>query len=167
MQTTYAALSATEQAKQYVFLQCAKVILYDQTAQMVDLWGDIPFSKANSLNTATRTVIDAPFDDAAAIYDTLKITAHVQGDPKAEVKASGKALKSKGFLEVLGIVDDSKIEIPQVKVGDVLQQFGKIPVQMDKKSTQPTASARGGPLGVTMTSSSAGRSIIEPRSSST
>lgn len=71
MQTTYAALSAVEQAKQYVFLQCAKVILYDQTAQMVDLWGDIPFSKANSLNTATRTVIDASFDDAAAIYDTL------------------------------------------------------------------------------------------------
>lgn len=72
-----------------------------------------------------------------AIYDTLKITAHVQGDPKAEVKASGKALRSKGFLEVLGVTDDSKIEIPQVKLGDVLQQFGKIPVQMDKKSTQP------------------------------
>ena len=72
-----------------------------------------------------------------AIYDTLKITAHVQGDPKAEVKASGKALRSKGFLEVLGVTDDSKIEIPQAKVGDVLSQFGKIPVQMDKKSTQP------------------------------
>ena len=72
-----------------------------------------------------------------AIYDTLKITAHVQGDPKAEVKASGKALRSKGFLEILGVIDDSKIEIPQVKVGEVLHQFGKIPVQMDKKSTQP------------------------------
>ena len=70
MQTTYAALSATEQAKQYVFLQCAKVILYDQTAQIVDLWGDIPFSKAGSLNT-TRAVSYAPFDNAAAIYDTL------------------------------------------------------------------------------------------------
>lgn len=70
MQTTYAALSATEQAKQYVFLQCAKVILYDQTAQMVDLWGDMPFSKANSLNTS-RSIGYAPFDNAAAIYDTL------------------------------------------------------------------------------------------------
>jgi hypothetical protein len=71
MQTTYAALSASEQARQYVFLQCAKVILYDQTAQMIDLWGDIPFSKANSLNTASRSISFVPFDNAAAIYDTL------------------------------------------------------------------------------------------------
>lgn len=71
MQTTYAALSAAEQAKQYVFLQCAKVILYDQTAQMIDLWGDIPFSQAGSLNTSSRSVSYAAFDDAASVYDTL------------------------------------------------------------------------------------------------
>ena len=70
MQTTYNALSATDQAKQLVFLQCAKVILYDQTSQMVDLWGDIPFSKANSLNTAARTVSYAPFDGQIAVYDS-------------------------------------------------------------------------------------------------
>ena len=70
MQTTYAALSAAEQANQYVFLQCAKVLLYDQTAQMVDLWGDIPFSQANSLNV-TRSIGLAPFDNQIAIYDTL------------------------------------------------------------------------------------------------
>lgn len=70
MQTTYAALSAADQAKQLVFLQCAKVILFDQTAQMVDLWGDIPYSKANSLNTASRIVEYAPFDDQKAIYDS-------------------------------------------------------------------------------------------------
>lgn len=72
-----------------------------------------------------------------AIYDTLKVTAHVQGDKQAEVKASGKALKSKGFLEILGIEDDSKIEIPVLQVGDICQLFGKIPVQLEKKSTQP------------------------------
>ena len=72
-----------------------------------------------------------------AVYDTLKVTAHVQGDKAAEVKASGKALKSKGFLEILGIEDDSKIEIPLLHVGDVCQLFGKIPVQLEKKSTQP------------------------------
>jgi hypothetical protein len=70
MQTTYAALTASEQAEQYVFLQCAKVLFYDQTAQMVDLWGDIPFFQAGSLNIS-RTVVAAPFDDAATIYDTL------------------------------------------------------------------------------------------------
>jgi hypothetical protein len=70
MQTLYASLSATEQAKQYVYLACAQVLLYDQTAQMVDLWGDIPFSEAGSLNVS-RTVEYPKFDDAAGIYDTL------------------------------------------------------------------------------------------------
>lgn len=74
-----------------------------------------------------------------AVYDTLKVTAHVQGDKAAEVKASGKALKSKGFLEILGVEDNSKIEIPLLHVGDICQLSGKIPVQLEKKSTQPPA----------------------------
>ena len=72
-----------------------------------------------------------------AVYDTLKVTAHVQGNKSAEVKASGKALKSKGYLEVLGIVDDSKIDIPSLAVGDVLNLLGRVPVKLEKKSTQP------------------------------
>jgi DNA topoisomerase-1 len=74
-----------------------------------------------------------------SIYDTMKVTAHVQGDKKTEVKTSGKALKSKGYLEILGIEDDSKIEIPLLHVGDVCQLFGNIPVQLEKKSTQAPA----------------------------
>lgn len=72
-----------------------------------------------------------------AIYDTLKVTAHVKDNKNAEVKASGKALKSKGFLEILEIIDDSKIEIPNLSVGDVLKLISKIPVRMEKKETQP------------------------------
>ncbi|GAA3930403.1 SusD/RagB family nutrient-binding outer membrane lipoprotein [Chitinophaga oryziterrae] len=71
MQTTYAALSASEQAANLVFLKCAQVVLYDQTAQMIDLWGDIPFSQAGSQNTATRDISNSPFQDAASVYDTL------------------------------------------------------------------------------------------------
>lgn len=70
MQTAYDALSVDEQADQYVFLQAGKVILCDQTAQMVDLWGDIPFFNTNALNS-TRTLSDASYDDAATIYDSL------------------------------------------------------------------------------------------------
>lgn len=72
-----------------------------------------------------------------AIYDTMKVTAHPKSDKKVEVKASGKALKDKGYLEILGIEDSSKIDIPALKVGEVCQLFGKIPVQMEKKATQP------------------------------
>ncbi len=73
-----------------------------------------------------------------AIYDTMRVTAHVQGDKSAEVKASGKALKRKGFLEILGVNDDSRIEIPSgLALGDVLLHFGRTPVKMEKKQTQP------------------------------
>lgn len=72
-----------------------------------------------------------------AVYNTLKVTAHVKGDPSAEVKASGKALKNQGFLQVLGVSDDSKIDIPELHKGDVLKHFGKIPVRSERKQTQP------------------------------
>ncbi|HEY0611761.1 MAG TPA: SusD/RagB family nutrient-binding outer membrane lipoprotein, partial [Chitinophaga sp.] len=70
MQTSYAALSPAQQQQQAVFLKCAQVLLYDQAAQMIDLWGDIPFTEAGSLNTS-RTVVKAPFDDAATLYNTM------------------------------------------------------------------------------------------------
>lgn len=72
-----------------------------------------------------------------AVYNTLKITAHVLNDKSAEVKASGKALKSKGFLEILGLEDKNKIDIPNLEVGDFLSLSGEIPVRMEKKQTQP------------------------------
>lgn len=72
-----------------------------------------------------------------AVYNTLKVTAHVKGDPSAEVKASGKALKNQGFLQILGVSDDSKIDIPELHKGDILKHFGKNPVRSEKKQTQP------------------------------
>lgn len=72
-----------------------------------------------------------------AVYNTLKITAHIENDKSLEVKASGKALKSSGYLDILEITDDSKIEIPNLNKGDILTLFGDLPVKMDKKQTQP------------------------------
>jgi len=72
-----------------------------------------------------------------AIYNTLKVTAHVKGDKSAEVKASGKALKSKGFLDILEINDNSSIDIPNLKKGDILKLSGPKAVKVDKKQTQP------------------------------
>jgi DNA topoisomerase I len=72
-----------------------------------------------------------------AIYSTLKITAHVKGNKSAEVKAAGKALISEGYLNILNVTDDSKIEIPNLVVGDLLSLFGKKPVKLEMKETQP------------------------------
>ncbi|MDE1193504.1 MAG: SusD/RagB family nutrient-binding outer membrane lipoprotein [Arachidicoccus sp.] len=70
MNAAYSALSEDKKADQYVFLQVGKVIVCDQTAQMIDLWGDIPYFQANSINS-NRNIVNAPFDAAATIYDTL------------------------------------------------------------------------------------------------
>jgi len=70
MQNTFAGLSAADQASQKVFMEAAKVVLYDQASKMVDAWGDIPFSKAGSLESSSL-IKDAPFDDAKTLYATF------------------------------------------------------------------------------------------------
>ena len=72
-----------------------------------------------------------------AVYNTLKVKAHVIGNTNAEVIASGKALKSNGYLDILGVDDDSKIDIPNLVKGDKLALFGKNPVLLEKKMTKP------------------------------
>jgi DNA topoisomerase-1 len=72
-----------------------------------------------------------------AKYNTLKITAHIKGDKSAEVRASGKAIKSNGFLEILGIDDKSSIDIPNLSKGDILHLSDSKSVKLDKKQTQP------------------------------
>lgn len=72
-----------------------------------------------------------------AIYSTLKVSAHVKNDKEALVKASGKALKFSGYLDIFGALDESKIDIPNLVVGDSLKLFGKNPVRLEKKQTQP------------------------------
>lgn len=71
-----------------------------------------------------------------AIYDTLKVVIQVKGT-KHKLVASGKALKYKGFLEILGTTDDDTIDIPNLNVGDILVLFGEKPIDMQKKQTQP------------------------------
>lgn len=73
-----------------------------------------------------------------AIYNTLKVTIKSKSDSNLELKASGKALKFKGFLEILGVNDDSKIDIPNLVKGDKINLFGDKPIKLEKKQTQPT-----------------------------
>lgn len=74
-----------------------------------------------------------------AIYNTLKVTIGVRDNPKHTLKASGKALKSEGFLTILGIKDDSKIEIPNLIQNEFLVLFGKDPITIEQRFTQPPA----------------------------
>lgn len=70
MKMTYSNLDPADQKDNEVYLKVAQVIVADQTSQMIDLWGDIPFEQSNSLNK-DRSVTNAPYDEAAGLYDTL------------------------------------------------------------------------------------------------
>ncbi|HLK28700.1 MAG TPA: SusD/RagB family nutrient-binding outer membrane lipoprotein [Puia sp.] len=70
MLKNYNKIPESQQGDHYIFMQLAKIIYYDQTAQIIDLWGDIPFSEAGSLD-ASNTLVYPKYEDAASIYDTL------------------------------------------------------------------------------------------------
>jgi len=70
MEKKFNSLSSTDQASQKIIMQAAKVVLIEQAAKMVDLWGDIPYSEAGSL-TATNTIKNAKYDEQKALYTSF------------------------------------------------------------------------------------------------
>lgn len=59
-----------EKAGNQIFLETARIFLYDRTADMVDMWGDIPFTTAGQLNS-TGSIILASYDKADSIYNFM------------------------------------------------------------------------------------------------
>ncbi|UII20876.1 SusD/RagB family nutrient-binding outer membrane lipoprotein [Fulvivirga ligni] len=70
MEQTYQGMNEDDQQNNEIFMQLGKIVLYDEAAQMVDLWGDIPFSEAGALNL-TNAMGKAKFDDASEVYSTI------------------------------------------------------------------------------------------------
>ncbi|MCX3263778.1 SusD/RagB family nutrient-binding outer membrane lipoprotein [Pedobacter agri] len=70
MEVKYQSLSAAEQANQKAIMQAAKVVLIEQAAKMVDLWGDIPYSAAGSLNLSS-TISNPKYDEQKALYTSF------------------------------------------------------------------------------------------------
>lgn len=67
MERVYNSLSPEEQASQQVFMFAGKVALIEQAAKMVDLWGDIPYSTAGSLNSS-GIIVKPKYDEQTALY---------------------------------------------------------------------------------------------------
>lgn len=73
-----------------------------------------------------------------AVYDTLTVVAHPENHPTTKVKASGKALKVKGYLDIIGVQDAGGIDIPNLVEGQkIFLSKEKNAVKMEKKQTQP------------------------------
>jgi hypothetical protein len=107
MQTAFAALSPADQQAQKVYLEAAKIVLDERAAKLVDMWGDIPFSQAGSLET-TSTIKNPVFDDqktlyysfisdldeAATYFGSVKLASNVQSAfNKADILNSGSLVK--------------------------------------------------------------------------
>jgi hypothetical protein len=71
-----------------VFTFAAKVALLDQTAQMVDFFGDLPYSQAGGLDVS-NTITNAPFQNQKELYDTI-----INGLKECADYFSGAALNS-------------------------------------------------------------------------
>ena len=73
LESIYNKLSTEDQASYRIYYLAAKIFIYDQTQQMVDLYGDIPFSEAGKLspNGGDYSISYAKFDAAEDIYTTM------------------------------------------------------------------------------------------------
>lgn len=70
MERSYSTLSAEEKVSRDLFMNAAKVVLYDQASKLVDNFGDIPFSEAGSL-PLTDVIKLGKFDDQKELYNTF------------------------------------------------------------------------------------------------
>lgn len=59
----------SEKAGYLLFMETARIFVYDQATQMVDLWGDIPFTQAGMINRDGMLVLPT-YDEGKQIYDS-------------------------------------------------------------------------------------------------
>jgi hypothetical protein len=111
MQVAYNVSSEAEKATKAIFMQAGKVVLIEQAAKMVDLWGDIPYSEAGSLPTNSTITLPkfdgqkelytsfiADLKDAAAYFKTAQSTAEFA---KYDILLSGNANKWERYANSL------------------------------------------------------------------
>lgn len=70
MQVKYDASSSADQAVQKNIMQAGKVVLIEQAAKMVDLWGDIPYTEIASLQSSAK-ITPPKYDDQKALYTSF------------------------------------------------------------------------------------------------
>lgn len=73
LETIYNNSVAVEQEEKRIFLLAAKVLFYDQTQQIVDLHGNIPWSKAGMLSTNNSDYLSSypAYDHGEDIYNVM------------------------------------------------------------------------------------------------
>lgn len=70
MEVAYNGMDESEKAANEVFMQAARVVLYDEASKLVDNFGDIPFTEAGSLPASSNIQL-GKFDDQIELYNTF------------------------------------------------------------------------------------------------
>lgn len=68
MEKLFSEMTSQEQQEWEPFMQAARIFLFDHAIDMVDMWGDLPFSQAGMLNS-TGEIVYPEFDDARFVYE--------------------------------------------------------------------------------------------------
>lgn len=95
-------LDKTKQEDYEIFLLASKVYLYDHLQQVVDLWGDVPFSKAGYIPlTIDISGSKAPYESAEDLYKFMLADLKVINTKLASAKITslvGSLIKSQDFI---------------------------------------------------------------------
>lgn len=72
LENTYNNLSEVEKPSYEVTIFLSKIFLYEQLQEVVDLWGDIPYSEAGYLAITSDVAASRPsYDDATTLYQMM------------------------------------------------------------------------------------------------
>lgn len=148
----YNGLESEEDKNGYdLFVQTSRIFLYDQTAQMIDMWGDIPFSEAGQIISTGGIIQNAKYDDQAALYnqfiDDLKniadylnsykeVTYYKQMFDKADLLNLGNIEKWKIYANSLRLRLAMRIsDVNESKAKDVVAEI------LNNPTTYPVVSS--------------------------
>lgn len=72
LQNVYEQESESKQNDDKIFLDLAEIFVYDHLAQIIDIWGDVPFTEAGYLGITGDVAASYPaYDKATDLYTTM------------------------------------------------------------------------------------------------
>ena len=110
LETIYNNSVAVEQEEKRIFFLAAKVLFYDQTQQIVDLHGDIPWSKAGMLSTNNSDYLSSypAYDRGEDIYTVMLDDLKAIG---AELKTITISQSMQGRFKTQDLINNGNVAL--------------------------------------------------------
>lgn len=153
LEDLYANLPEDDKADKKIFMLAARIFFYDQTEQIVTMWGDIPWSEAGKLkvNGGDLAVSLAKYDNASDIYTAMLDDLKTIADELATIEivpAIASSFTQKDYLNdgdvmawrryanslrlrMLARISDVNASRTQTEIGAILGNPSQYPVVED------------------------------------